>query len=48
VEFKAFTKILETVPNPGNFAGEPPHTAAQPPSAVAKICFSNLYLFLFL
>jgi hypothetical protein len=45
VDFKACTKILETVPNPGNFAGEPPHTAAQPPSAVAKIYFLNLYLF---
>jgi hypothetical protein len=39
VEIKACTKILETVPNSGNFAGEPPHTAAQPPPAVAKYFF---------
>ena len=41
VEIKARTKISETVPNPGNFAGEPPLTEAQPPPAVAKNNIQN-------
>jgi hypothetical protein len=36
VETRACTKILETVPNPDNFIGEPPQLAAQPPLAVVK------------
>jgi hypothetical protein len=36
VETRACTKILETVPNPDTFVGEPPHTAAQPPHAVEE------------
>jgi hypothetical protein len=47
VDFKASTKILETIPNPGNFAGKPPHTAAQPPSAVAKYVFKPLIISLY-
>ena len=36
VEIRTCTKILETVPNPGNFTGKPPHTEAQSPPAVVK------------
>ena len=39
VDFKACTKISKYVSNPGNFAGEPPHKAPQPPPAVAKYIF---------
>jgi hypothetical protein len=40
-------KILETVPNPDKFVGEPPQLAAQPPLAVAKINFNFHFIFPF-
>jgi hypothetical protein len=36
VETRAYTKILETVPNPDKFVGEPPPMAAQSPLAVVQ------------
>jgi hypothetical protein len=43
VENRACTKILETVPNPDTFVGEPPHTAGEPPLAVAKEIQTSIY-----
>ena len=37
VDFKTVKKIRKTFSNPGNYSGEPSHTAAQPQLAVAKI-----------
>jgi hypothetical protein len=48
VETRACTKILETIPNPDTFVGEPPHTARQPPQAVAKQIQTSTYFFSFL
>ena len=53
VEIRMCTKISKDVSNPGNFAGEPPLTEAQPPHAVVKhilnlyFIFPCFYLFLF-
>ena len=53
VDYRYCTKILKDVSNPGNFTGEPPQMAAQPPPAVAKfisepLFYFPLYLFLFI
>ena len=53
VDHRYRTKISKDVSNPGNFAGEPPQIAAQPPPAVAKFIskplnYFPLYLFLFI
>jgi hypothetical protein len=44
VDYRHCTKNLETVPNPDNFIGEPPHIEAQPSHAVI-IYISNHHLF---
>jgi hypothetical protein len=44
VDFKTVRRFRNNISNPGNFAGEPPPMAAQPPLAVAKIN-SNFHKF---
>jgi hypothetical protein len=48
VETRACTKILETVPNPENYFGEPPHTEAQPPHAVTEPNWNLHFIFPYL
>ena len=47
VDYKHCTKISKDVSNPGNFAGEPPQMAAQPPPTVAKYISKPLIIFLY-
>ena len=39
---------METVPNPGNFVGKPPHTEAQSPHAVIKPILNLYFIFPYL
>ena len=45
MEYKYYTKISKDVSNSGNFVGEPPQMAAQPPPAVAKFISEPLFYF---